>query len=150
MSTKHRPTDEIDVRQKEPLNLMDSGIIVDPEIVEVEDLRMLHAEELLFNEEPCTIILHKQAVEHAPMVQTFFCNGQQVDIPVNEPVTIRRKFVSIIARSIRETVNTVVVDDGITYSNQLDFNRIRRFPFTPIAGFESPRAQQWLRNEMAA
>lgn len=91
-------------------------------ITEPNPLRMDHAEELKFNEEPVKIMAHPSTDPHAPMYVEGWCNGKGVErwinglgwcevkfIPVGEVCIVKRKYVGqwLSGRS----VNVITVED---------------------------------------
>lgn len=110
---------------------------------------------LAFNEQPVTIRLERSGQRHAPMWVEVFCNGKPAEwflngrwvearfLPVGVPVTTKRKYVEILARSKVDEVTTQVqkLEDH-------ERNLVNRLTsaFAPFSVLEDkdPRGAEWL------
>ena len=142
---------DMDVGQKSDIYIPPEGPVVREQesIVAVEGaFDMSLAEALKFMEEPVTIRLEHSSEKFAPKVLDFTVNGVTEWVPVGQPVTLKRKYVEVIARC--------KPDDISTYTGSTDDenpqNRIQRFtrakhPFTVIQD-ANPRGFDWLTKVM--
>jgi hypothetical protein len=114
-------------------------------------------EELAFNEEPVTILLHPSSDRNAaPVTDLIALDGKWAEIlvngkwvpwgylPKNQPITVKRKIVEILARSKGDQVETQILDRESGYPR----NVIRRvtsskYPFSVIED-RNPKGQEWL------
>lgn len=127
-------------------SLRGEAIITDPAMVRAVAHKS-YMDDLAFAEEIVTIMLYRGQEEFAPPFYSFWVNGKQVNVPVDQPVKLRRKYVEVIARSQPYRLRTVVQKppEG---SNAAIANTWRReataqYPFTVIED-KNPRGAVWL------
>ena len=106
--------------------------------------------ELAFAEEFMTIFLYRGQEEFAPDQYTFGVNGRQVDVPVETPVRVRRKYVEVIARSQPYKMRTVVIKPPENAENGQILNKWLRnqsaaYPFHVVED-KNPRGALWLES----
>lgn len=130
------------------------------EIIEADAsvLQKDYTDLLAFMEEPVTIRIDPSTDKNAATMVPVWCNGKGCEvliekrwrempngyIPVNTNVTIKRKYLAILAGSKIDSVETVVVE----HPNQDPDNRVRRVT-TPTCSFSiiedrNPRGHAWL------
>lgn len=112
--------------------------------------------QIAFNEEPVTIRIEPSTDKNATLMHPIWCNGKGAEvllngkwcevtyIPVDVEVTLKRKYVAILASAKTDTVNTV--KGSVTDENPQ--NRITRIT-TAVATFsvtedKNPRGHAWL------
>lgn len=141
------------------LDTLDRG---DGEIVKAEKMPDTeYAEELAFMEEPVTILLTPPAEKNPPNSQPVWVNGEPAKVlindrwvpttgylPMNQPLTVRRKVVEVLLRSKVTRIETVV--GNATEENPR--NEVQRFT-TPsmtvqILRDTSPKGQRWAEEMM--
>ena len=117
-------------------------IVADPERAAADYLG-----ELAFMEEPVSIYLYRGRDEYAPDSHPFWVNGRMVEIPVETEVTVRRKYVEVMARSqpfkLRTTVEDRSSNDQVNVRNKWSRTASAEYPFT-ITRDANPRGAAWL------
>jgi hypothetical protein len=119
-------------------------LVADPELLK-ERAKLDYVDQLAFNEELVTIYLYRGAEECAPNVVPFWVNGRGVEVPVEKPVLIKRKYVEIMARTNPFKVKTDVVKspDGERIQNLWRRESSAQYPFTMVED-KNPRGRAWL------
>lgn len=126
-------------------------------------LALDQAEMLAFAEEPVTIRIERSTEKNAPPCFPIFVNGRPAEVwdstkqrwlplgylPVNQPITTKRKFVEVLLRSRTDNIETKVVERD----NDNPLNLYIRTP-TMRAGVQilhdsNPKSWQWLESMMA-
>lgn len=114
-----------------------------------------HARLLAFAEEPVTIRIAQSSEKFAPKVVDAWVNGKGAEVlmngkwvelgwlPVNIPVTTRRKYVEILARSKTDALSTQVVKHEESEENNIDRNTSSKTVFSVIDD-KSPLGVEWL------
>lgn len=147
-------TADVKIEQKPVIASRDEVVtaVVAPEDV----LQANYAAALAFNEEPITIRIERSAEKFAPNVVDCWCNGKGAEmlvngrwvetgyLPVGAPVTTKRKYVEILARSKIDSVQTKVEDRD----SEKPINLIERFtssksPFSVLED-RNPKGAAWL------
>ena len=147
-------TDDIKIKQKDVVRERED---LEGEIVEgPEQVQKSYLDALAFAEEPVTIRIERSSEKYAPKVIDLWCNGKGAEVlqngrwlelkvlPVGIPVTTKRKYVEILARSKVDTVNTRVGDER----DERPINEIERYtssraPFSVIED-KNPKGAAWL------
>lgn len=139
-STRARKTvysDELSVGQRNDLHISEDNQTDNESGIQTVDtpLGNDHLSQLAFNEEPVKIIIHAigENPENAVFVQV---NGRGAEVLMNDkfvsmggylpcdiPVTTKRKYLEVLARAKKETINT---DFGQNASSGEAFNTIKR------------------------
>ena len=126
-------------------------IVIAPEVLEAD-----YQAALKFAEEPVTILIQRTGEKFAPKVVDLWVNGKGPEVmikgrwvefkalPVGMPVTTKRKYVEVLARSKVEDVKTRVSDED----KEHPLNEIERFlsskaPFSVIED-RNPKGAEWL------
>lgn len=105
-----------------------------------ETLKKAYADELAFMEEPVTIRIEPGSDENAPQHILLACNGKGCEVwiggrwrempggwvPVGQQMTIKRKYLEVLARSKIDRIETVMPEMGAPEA-EMGNNRIRRF-----------------------
>lgn len=155
-------------RPRPELHTADIGIEQKPAIESREDLaaeivaappdvmKAEYAAALAFNEEPVTIRIERSSEKFAPKVVDAWCNGKGAEVlvngrwlelgylPIGSPVTTKRKYVEILARSKVDTVATRVEDrDSEHPTNLVERSTSSRAPFSVIED-RNPKGAAWL------
>ena len=115
-------TSDFPVGQAPTIDMSGEGPIERGEIVTPLDgpLSMDQVEPLAFAEESVTILINPSAEKNAPLTVDCWVNGKGAEVflngkwqefgwlPVNRPVTTKRKYVEVLARSKMDNVTTDV------------------------------------------
>lgn len=136
-------------------------ILVDPAVA-----TKAYQDELAFMEEPVTIRIEPGSEEHAPMAVMLACNGKGCEVlikgrwreypggwvPVGEVLTIKRKYLEILARSKITKIETVLPEPGSEEDKSGSGGRVKRITrqsnsFSVLKD-ESPRGNAWLTEIM--
>ena len=149
-------TGDISIAQKPSIESRDDlldEIVVAPEVLQKE-----YAEALAFAETPVTIRVERSSEKFAPNVIDVWCNGKGTEVVISGrwvetkviqigiPVTVKRKYVEILARSKITSINTVSGKiDERSEKNEIERFTSSRAPFSVIED-KDPRGAQWLTN----
>lgn len=149
-------TADIKIEQKPRIETREDlaeEIVVSPEALQKE-----YAAALAFAEEPVTIRIERSSEKFAPKAIDLWCNGKGAEVmmngrwvemrvlPVGIPVTTKRKFVEILARSKVDSVETVVGGmDEEHPRNAIDRHTSSKAPFSVIED-RNPKGVEWLNN----
>jgi len=130
----------------------------DEVIVAAPNLNKDYEAALAEAEEPVTIRIERSGEKFAPKSVECWVNGKGAEaffngrwneitwVPVGMQVTLKRKYVEVLARSRVDTIETNVVErDGEDPRNFIDRSTSSRAPFSVIED-RSPRGAEWLRN----
>lgn len=150
-------TGDIKIEQKpsiEDREDLENEIAVAPPDVLKKD----YQDQLAFMEEPVTIRVERSSEKYAPHCIDCWCNGKGAEIlmngkwvetkaiPVGIPVTTKRKYIEILARSKITSVQTRHEDKTVEQPrNFVDRYTSSRAPFSVIED-KSPRGAEWLTN----
>ena len=156
-------TSDMPIGQLDNIQLPDEGLPERGTSVEAitQPLQSEHTKALLFAEEPVTILINKSAEKFAPLTVDCWCNGKGAEVwadgrwvefgwlPVQKPVTTKRKYVEILARSKHMSVNTIVGDmTEESPTNEIGRSNSLKAQFS-IIGDKSPMAGVWIQSLMA-
>ncbi len=139
--------------QRPPIAMPNSGILVrEQEEIEALDTPMStdHFEILKFNEDTLTIRLERSSEKNAPQVVSVAVQGVEAWIPVGKPWKVKRKFVEVLARAKKDSIETESKEvDG----DELTRNLVHRFssnqhPFSVLHD-PSPLGPEWLTRLIA-
>jgi hypothetical protein len=121
-------------------------------------LHKVYMEALAFAEEPVTIRIERSGEKFAPNVIDLWVNGQGAEIlqngrwvtynalPVGTPVTTKRKYVEVLARSKTDTINTKSgKKDEFSEINSIERYTSAKAPFSVIRD-KNPLGVEWLTN----
>lgn len=119
-------------------------------------------DELAFNEEPVSIRIEPGSEEHAAQHVMLCCNGKGCEvylngrwrsfpggwIPVGQVLTIKRKYVEVLARSKIDRIETVLPEPGSAEDKGGSGGSVKRFTrqsnsFSVLKD-ENPRGAAWL------
>ena len=120
-----------------------------------------HVKLLAFAEEPVTIRIEPSPEKFAPKVIDCWVNGVGAEVfmngrwhklgvlPVGIPVTTKRKYVEVMARSKQDTVETKTGKVGDENpENRIDRTTFHKAPFSVISD-KNPLGAEWLTRLMA-
>jgi hypothetical protein len=115
-----------------------------------------YADALAFAEEPVTINIGRSSEKFAPRTVHCAVNGKGAEVlingkwcemlylPVGVPLTTKRKYVEVLARSKTDTVETNVVErDNEDPVNAIDRHTSLKAPFSVLHD-ANPRGADWL------
>lgn len=130
--------------------------IADPSVMHKDYL-----DELAFMEEPVTIRIERGSEEHAPQHVPLWCNGRGCElmingkwvstsgwIPVDQELTVKRKYLEVLARAKIDKIETIVPEIGDGDAELKSGAKIRRATrqansFSVIED-KNPRGHAWL------
>lgn len=151
---KETHTSDFKLAQKasiENLDEYEGDVLVAP-----EQLQKDYQSALAFNEQPVTIRIEPSSEKFAPRAIDVTCNGTGAEVwmngrwvqarvlPVGMPVTTKRKYVEILARSKTDTINTRHdTADAEHPRNFIDRYTSSRAPFSVLED-KDPRGAAWL------
>jgi hypothetical protein len=144
----HSP--ELPVRTLDPIDDVadrDAEIVIADEKLAASD----YVDELKFNEDQLTIVLHKGREKFAPGGHMFWCQGRGVYVPCDTKVKVARKYVEIMARAqpmdVRTESRAVEEDESAATINRVHRSLSNHYPFTVIED-PSPKGAAWLAKVM--
>ena len=152
---------DLQVGQKAPVDLAHAGEYQAGAIEPVQGFNTKkYLDDLAFMEEPVTIRLERSSEKNAPKTVPaavngkgceVFLNGKWLEmtyIPMGQPVTIKRKYVEVLARAKPDSVTTNVIErDNEDPQNVVDRVTTSKHPFSVIHD-ASPRGADWLTKIM--
>lgn len=128
-------------------------IVTAPEVLQAD-----YTDALRFNEEPVTIRIERTGEKNPARVVDLWCNGKGAEaivngrwvelgaLPIGVPVTTKRKYVEILARSKVDAIETRVENrDSERPDNLIDRSTSSRAPFSVIED-RNPKGAAWLTN----
>jgi len=153
-------TEDIAIEQKPPITLpVHEELDREPEVIVSpgEALEKDYLEALRFNEDPVLIVIHGSGDRNAAPVSDYcavegvpaemLLNGRWVRtsgyLPRNVKLTLKRKYVEVLARSKQDQVSTrVVFHEGEDPENIVERNTIPNCP-VQILHDPSPKGPEW-------
>ena len=157
-------SDEVAIRQRKPVDIDaaldgddDSHIVTAEELARLnkEDRAAYHAE-LLFMEEPVTIVIQKSSEKFAPNVLDCWVNGKGAEhfrngkwmtcgwLPVGAPVITKRKYVEVLATRKADSYETKVVKYEDHEDNQAIPYSSMKYPFSVLSDPSGTKGYEWL------
>lgn len=166
-SPVRRPAPEVSstdmpIEQKPKIIMADDGPVNRESIITSLETPLAdeYAELLKFGEEPITILINPSQERNAPVVVDCWVNGKGAEVfingkwmvfnclPVGKMVVTRRKYVEVLLRSKRDTVNTIV-DDATVETPRNEIHRVTSSNVTlQVIGDTSPKGAEWMRRLM--
>lgn len=155
-------TADLPIGQKADIYLQnDKPIDREQVIVALETVSDDYLDQLKFNEEPVTILIHPSREKNAPSVIDCWVNGKGAEVwirgawvalcwlPINHECIVKRKYIEVLARASIDTITTDVQDATVEYPE----NKIVRVT-SALCTFSvledvSPKGREWLRRIMA-
>jgi hypothetical protein len=156
-------TSELPIGQSPAIDLPDNGPIDHEQVIVPVDTPLVdsYLVGLKFAEEPVTIRISMSSEKYAPKVVDCWCNGigaevmmngrwQQLGwIPVGREVTVKRKYVEILARSKIDNITTDTDDPGVENpQNRIERSTSAKVPFSVLKD-DNPMGHAWLTRLMA-
>jgi hypothetical protein len=152
-------TDDMPIDQRAvPEDLSDREgdvILVDPSIAKKAWLA-----DLAFNEEPVTIRLEPSSDENAVQVFPCWVNGKGAEVfrngrweeiaylPIGEVITVKRKYLEVIARAKVDTIRTPPMDASTEHPNNRPTRRTHAVNTFSVIEDRNPRGAAWLTEMM--
>jgi hypothetical protein len=125
---------------------------LESEIVTVkgDGLDNSYAAKLAFLEEPVEVMVHESTDQNAEPIVHVACNGVNQFFPRGEVVTVKRKFLGVLASSkiTSVTVKDVRSQDGDVI-NRINKHTALRFPFSVVRD-SNPLGAAWLKSILNA
>jgi len=147
-------TDDIEIAQKPIIESRDD--LIDEIVIAPEVLQKEYQDALAFAEEPVTIRVERSSEKFAPKFIDLWCNGKGAEllmngkwvetkvIPVGVPVTTKRKYVEILARSKVDSIETHSgKKDEHSEINEIERHTSSKAPFSVIMD-RNPKGAAWL------
>lgn len=163
---KELHTDDMEIAQKPDIDLgFESQIIHGEELPTLDDMKshakQAHLDALAFMEEPVTIRIEENSKSdfpetHVPVAVNgveaeVFQNGRWVRIgwlPINVPLTTKRKYVEVLARSKPDNVRTQHDDATVERPrNTVTRRTSSAYPLSIIKD-DNPKGHEWLSRIM--
>ena len=159
---RERHTSDTSLGQPGNLVMPDEGL-PDRDNVVIADATALnnsYAEELKFMEEPVTILINKSPEKFAPLTVDCWVNGEGAEVmtdkgwvkfgwlPVERPVTTKRKYVEVLARTKHMSVRTEVTQRSDGESNDILRSNSLKAQFSVLHD-PSPKGSFWLQRILA-
>jgi hypothetical protein len=159
-----RETHSDDTKIEQPRQIQNQAEREEGEIILVDQsaLKKEHAERLAFMEEPVTIRIEPGSEENAPQYVMLCVNGRGCEylingkwktavhgwISIGEVITIKRKYLEVLARSKIDRIETIVPEMGASEADLREGGKIRRFTrqnnaFSVLED-KNPRGAAWL------
>jgi len=160
---RERHTAEMELGQPDKIVMPDEGLPERGEVIEPvgSPLESDYTRALLFSEEPVTILINKSAEKFAPLTVDCWVNGKGAEVmtdrgwvefgwlPVERPVTTKRKYVEVLARSKHMSIQT---QHGTQHdenpNNEVLRSNSLKAQFSVI-GDKNPKGGIWLQQLMA-
>lgn len=156
-------TDDVKIEQQPVINLetVDASPGRAPEIIKADEanLKKDYLDELAFNEEPVTIVIDQSSEKNAPHAYYVAVNGRGAEVQengrwferkwlmVNQPLTIKRKYVEVLLRSKTTRVETIVPNPGDSDLERYPGGKLLRFTSGvcafSIVNDKNPRGFDW-------
>lgn len=152
-------TGDMDIGQSATVNIDDrlenndeSQVVV----ASVSSLKKEHLADLAFMEEPVTISINKGTEKFPAKVVPCWVNGKGAEqlhngkwmvcgwLPVNTPVTTRRKYVEVLARSKVDSYEVKTVKHDDHEDNIAIPNASSRYPFSVLHDPAGAKGYEWL------
>lgn len=123
-----------------------------PEIETVEGPgAMDHAKELAFMEEPVRILVHESSDPNDPDPNPLLkVNGRTQYVIRGQEITMRRKFVEVLARAKKTGYTQSIKHDQVSGNvyQKMNPRTALRYPFSVIED-RNPKGRDWLRKVLA-
>ena len=148
-------TTDLDVGQKTHIDIPGEGVIdrsaIREEGVEIVPAAALdgYAADLAFMEEPVEVEVHESSDPNAETIVDLYCNGVPQRIIRGKPITVKRKYVAILAGARQVSMSTDTRVDGENVVNRVSKRTALRYPFT-VTRDDNRRGHDWLRKQLQA
>lgn len=148
-------TNDLEVGQKTHIDIPGEGII-DRSALREEGIEIVpaaavdsYAAELAFMEEPVEVEVHESSDPNAEPIVDLYCNGIPQRIVRGQPITVKRKYVQILAGARQISMSTDTRVDGENVVNRVSKRTALRYPFTVVRD-DNRRGHDWLRKQLQA
>lgn len=156
-------TADLPIGQPPEIKMPEHGLPERGEVILVDKpLEREHADALAFAEEPITIRIEPSAEENAPLVVDCWVNGKGAEVfvngkwlefnclPVGMPVTTKRKYVEVLARSKVDRIRTI--EENRQPGDNEDGFKMRRSSSSKsvfsVLNDKNPKGAEWLTRLM--
>lgn len=146
-------TNEVDVGQKSHIDVPATGIL-DRSALHEEGIEVVqsagideYAKELAFMEELVEVEVHESTDPNAEPVVDLYCNGIVQRIIRGVPISVKRKYVQILANARQTSMTTTVKVDGDNVVNRINKHTAARYPFRVLRD-DNPKGRDWLRGAL--
>lgn len=146
---------DMDVGQKTYIDMPGEGVIdrsaMREEGVEVVPAMALdgYAADLAFMEEPVEIEVHESNDPNAEPIVDLYCNGTPQRIIRGVPITVKRKYVQVLASARQVSMSTDTRVDGEQVVNRVNKRSALRYPFSVVRD-DNRKGRDWLRAALQA
>ena len=148
-------TTDLDVGQKTHIDIPGEGVIdrsaMREEGVEIVPAAAMdgYATELAFMEEPVEVEVHESSDPNAETIVDLYCNGVPQRIIRGQPITVKRKYVQILAGARQVSMSTDTRVEGENVVNRVSKRTALRYPFT-VTRDDNRLGRDWLRKQLQA
>lgn len=148
-------TTNMDVGQKTHIDMPAEGVI-DRSAMREEGIEVVpamaiddYAADLAFMEEPVEIEVHESNDPNAEPIVDLYCNGVPQRIVRGQPITVKRKYVQILAGARQVSMSTDTRVQGEDVINRVSKRSALRYPFSVVRD-NNPKGRDWLRFALQA
>lgn len=148
-------TTNMDVGQKTHIDMPAEGVI-DRSAMREEGIEVVpamaiddYAAELAFMEEPVEVEVHESNDPNAEPIVDLYCNGIPQRIVRGQPITIKRKYVQILAGARQVSISTDTRVQGEDVINRVSKRSALRYPFSVVRD-DNRKGRDWLRTVLQA
>lgn len=103
-----------------------------------------YARDLAFFEELVEVEVHESTDPNAEAIVDLYCNGVPQRFARGVPVTVKRKYLQILATSKPQTISTQANVQGQDVVNRITKHAALRYPFR-VTRDDNPKGAEWLR-----
>lgn len=142
------------IAQPKDLNIPTTGPLAglartDQEIVVVGEGPSMnsYAAELAFMEEPVEVMVHEAQGENPDLIVDLYCNGVPQRFIRGQAITVKRKYVEILANARTQNMKTNINREGDNVYNRVSKHTSLRYPF--VMNDPNPKGQAWLKGLLA-
>lgn len=146
-------TTDLDVGQKTHIDIPGTGVI-DRSAMHEEGIEVVpavavdsYAAELAFMEEPVEIEVHESNDPNAEPIVDLYCNGIPQRIVRGQPITVKRKYVQILAGARQVSMSTDTRVQGEDVINRVSKRSALRYPFSVVRD-DNRKGRDWLRQAL--
>lgn len=132
-------------------NILSAGSMIDMNVGgKVYRVTQKYLDELKFNEDMLTIVIHETEDENAEFLIPVGNNGVPQSILRGQEIQVKRKFVEVLAHAKAVKIKTPeFVDNTGGRSIRIDKTSAHRYPFSVIFDPAGAKGQAWLKARMA-
>lgn len=148
-------TTNMDVGQKTHIDMPAEGVI-DRSAMREEGIEVVpamaiddYASDLAFMEEPVEVEVHESNDPNAEPIVDLYCNGIPQRIVRGQPITVKRKYVQILASARQVSMSAETRVQGEDVINRVSKRSALRYPFS-VTRDDNRKGRDWLRTVLQA